>query len=52
MPLIIEPKPDNVIRILMTFKGLDKEIEVLEQQLTKVNRSGYSVVEWGGTIIN
>ena len=51
MPLVIEPKPDNIIRVLMTFKGLDSEIEVLEQQLTRVKRKGYSVVEWGGTII-
>ena len=51
MGLSIEPKPDSVIRILMTFKGLDEKINVKEQVLTPVKRKGYSVIEWGGTII-
>lgn len=51
MPLEIEPKPDTQIRILMTFKGLHKEIKVEEQQLTRVERKGYTVVEWGGSEI-
>ena len=51
MPLDIEPKPDSVIRVLMTFKGLENEIKIDEQVLTPVVRNGYSVVEWGGTII-
>lgn len=51
MPLDVEPKPESVIRVLMTFKGLDEMIEVREQDLTTVKRNGYSVVEWGGTII-
>lgn len=51
MPLEIEPKPDTQIRILMTFKGLNKEIKVEEQQLTRVERKGYTVVEWGGSEI-
>lgn len=51
MPLVVEPKPESVIRVLMTFKGLDEMIEVKEQDLTTVKRNGYSVVEWGGTII-
>lgn len=51
MGLSIEPKPDSVIRVLMTFKGLDEKINVKEQVLTPVKRKGYSVIEWGGTII-
>lgn len=51
MPLEIEPKPDTQIRILMTFKGLNKEIKVEEQQLTRVERKGYTVIEWGGSEI-
>ena len=35
----------------MTFKGLDEKINVKEQVLTPVKRKGYSVIEWGGTII-
>ena len=51
MPLEIEPKPDTQIRVLMTFKGLNKEIKVEEQQLTRVERKGYTAVEWGGSEI-
>ena len=51
MPLDINPNPDTVIRVLMTFKGLDKPIEgITEQQLpTTPTRDGFTVVEWGGS---
>ena len=48
MPLEITPNPDNIIRILMTFKGLDNPIEVKEQELQSLVRDGFTVVEWGG----
>ena len=51
MPLDINPSPDTVIRVLMTYKGLDKPIEgITEQQLpTTPIRDGFTVVEWGGS---
>ena len=51
MPLDINPTPDTLIRVLMTFKGLDKPIEgITEQQLpTTPTRDGFTVVEWGGS---
>ena len=52
MPLDVEPKPETVIRILMDWKALDKEIEVKEQKLEKAERKGYTVVEWGGSILD
>lgn len=52
MPLEINPSPDTVIRVLMTFKGLDNPIKVKEQQLTTPERNGFVAVEWGGTKIN
>ena len=52
MELDISPKPDTLIRIRMEYTGLDKKIKVKEQKLTKVERYGYTVVEWGGTNIN
>ena len=52
MLLNIEPKPESLIRVLMLVKGLDEKIDVKEQQLVEVDRSGYSVIEWGGTILN
>ena len=51
MGLEINPKPETLIRIMMTWRGLDEPIKVEEQQLEKVKRTGYTVVEWGGTQI-
>lgn len=51
MPLEINPKPDTTIRILMTYKGLDRKIDVEEQKLEKPKREGFVAVEWGGTEI-
>lgn len=51
MPLEISPKPDSVIRVVMEFKELEGAIEVKEQQLETPERTGYTVVEWGGTEI-
>ncbi len=51
MPLMIDPKPDSIIRVLMEFKPIDKEINIKEQELTTPKRTGFTVVEWGGTII-
>ena len=51
MPLEINPNPDSLIRVWMTFKGLDNPIEVQEQKLESPDRTGFVVVEWGGTEI-
>ena len=51
MPLIINPTPDSIIRVLMEYKPLDKEIDIKEQKLTTPVREGFTLVEWGGTII-
>jgi len=48
MPLTVSPAPDTVIRIIMQFKNLDEYIELDEQELTPVERTGFTVVEWGG----
>jgi hypothetical protein len=52
MPIRVNPVPDTVIRVLMITKPLDKYEKVNEQQLEKVERNGYTLVEWGGTIID
>lgn len=52
MPLEINPNPDTIIRVLMTFKGLENPIDVQEQQLKTPNRIGFVAVEWGGSEIN
>lgn len=47
-PLNIAPKPDTVIRITLYFEALDKKTEVTPPYLTPVDRTGFTVVEWGG----
>ena len=51
MSLEITPKPDTVIRIVMEFKGIEKPIQIQEQKLSTPQRTGFTVVEWGGTEI-
>ena len=48
MELNIDPKPDTLIRIMMEYKPLMFNKNVKEQVLEKVERTGYTVVEWGG----
>lgn len=47
MPITYSMTPDSEIRILMTYKLLDKEIEVKEQELVTPERTGFTVVELG-----
>lgn len=49
MPLEISQEPDTLIRILMEYKALDEYVEIKEQELTTPTRTGFVVVEWGGT---
>ena len=51
MPLIINPKPDTVIRILIEYKKADKDTKVKTQALVTPVRKGFTVVEWGDTIV-
>ena len=51
MLLEINPELETLIRVLMGWKKLAKNIEVKEQKLEKVQRTRYTVIEWGGTEI-
>ncbi|MBT3982591.1 MAG: hypothetical protein HOE90_14630 [Bacteriovoracaceae bacterium] len=51
VPLHIEPKPDNILRLYILFRKLDERIEVKAQKLPTLIREGFTVVEWGGSII-
>ncbi len=48
-PLIVTPKPDSMLRVFMVFKPLDRIIEVNPQEIKSFNRTGFTVIEWGGT---
>ena len=52
MPLDVTPAPATKIRLIMEFKALDAPIQVKEQKLpTTPERKGFTLVEWGGTIL-
>ena len=51
MPLDIKPNPDTLIRVFMEYKPLDNKIDIKQQEITTVNREGFTVVEWGGSLI-
>ena len=52
MGLNIDPKPDTLIRIVMEYKALSKQITISEQKLVSPIRNGYTIVEWGGTQVH
>lgn len=47
--LSIQPEPDTVIRVFMAYKPVENEQEIPEQTLAAPERSGFTVVEWGGS---
>ena len=49
--LTVDPAPDTVLRVFMTYKSLEYPIRVLPQKLEKIERTGFTLVEWGGAEI-
>lgn len=49
--LTIDPEPESVLRVYMVAKPLNYWIEIQEQELLPFERKGFTVVEWGGSII-
>jgi len=49
--LDIKPQPDSILRVFMVFKPLDKYVDIEEQTFKKFNRKGFTVIEWGGLMI-
>ena len=48
--LIINPKPDSLLRIRMHVKKVNRKIEIKEQELPQFERKGFAAIEWGGII--
>lgn len=48
VPLVVSPKPDTQIRVMMYFKKSRLGEELKGQELVPVTRRGFTVVEWGG----
>ncbi|MDE6726115.1 MAG: hypothetical protein K2J79_10985 [Ruminiclostridium sp.] len=51
-PLSITPAPDSIKRVFMAYYPSDSEKEIPPQTLTGFDRSGFTVVEWGGTCVS
>ena len=47
--LDIAPKPDSILRVFMVYKPLSGQMDVMPQVLPVFERSGFTVVEWGGS---
>ena len=46
--LNITPAPDSLLRVFMAWKPLDTAVDIEPQKFAGFERSGFSVVEWGG----
>ena len=49
--LDITPTPDSLLRVYMTYYASDREVEIQPQSFENFERQGFTVVEWGGSII-
>lgn len=51
MPLEITPAPDNILRVYMLFAACDASLaaELPPQDLPVLTRTGFTVLEWGGS---
>lgn len=47
--LDISSAPDSVLRVFMAWMPLDAPVEVEPQEFAAFERTGFTVVEWGGT---
>lgn len=50
-PLEIQPRPDSMLRVFMVAKPLDQPVQIEKQEFEKFERSGFTVLEWGGTVV-
>jgi hypothetical protein len=49
--LHITPEPDSVLRVFMAFRPIPGPIQIPPQELAPFERKGFTVVEWGGTMV-
>lgn len=46
--LDITPKPDNIYRIYILTAPVNSDFKTEKQEITPMNRDGFTVIEWGG----
>jgi len=49
--LTITPAPDSVLRVFMVYRPSQTKVEVIPQTFTPFERVGFTVIEWGGSVI-
>ena len=49
--LDINPAPDSLLRIFMVYEECSPDMEIAPQEFEPFERSGFTVVEWGGSEI-
>ena len=49
VPLTVSPTPDAQIRVFMTYYASDTPVDIPEQELPHYERTGFTLVEWGGS---
>ena len=47
--LEVSPAPDTLIRVFMTWQASETYVGIPAQVLTYTQRTGFTVIEWGGT---
>lgn len=50
--LTITPEPDTLLRVFMAWQPLDAPVEIPAQELSAPERTGFTVVEWGGAEVS
>ncbi len=50
--LEVTPAPDSVLRVFMIYRSSDEYVALTEQTFTPFVRTGFTVVEWGGTCLD
>lgn len=46
--LEIAPQPDTLIRVFMAYKPSESYVQMQPQELSSLQRTGFTVIEWGG----
>ncbi len=52
MPINVTPQPDASRRVFMLVKPLEAPKHLEAQTLTSINRDGFVLIEWGGSLLS
>lgn len=49
--LTVDPAPDTLLRVFMAWQPSEKFVDLPAQELSAPERTGFTVVEWGGCAV-